>query len=181
MPHQPNSALMNYEIIEIKASLRDVRAAEKILTDFNARFIGADRQKDTYFRVAEGRLKLRVGNIENALIYYKRADQAGPKRSDVTLYKTQPGDGLKDFLEQAIGVVSVVEKVRRIYFIDNVKIHLDEVVGLGSFIEIEAIDADGSIGIGRLREQCGRWMEAFGILQTDLLENSYSDMTALAE
>ncbi len=172
---------MNYAIIEIKARLRDRASAEQILAAHSARSVGTDRQKDTYFRVAEGRLKLREGNIENALIYYRRPDQTGPKRSDVALYKTQPGDGLKEILTQAMGVLSTVEKIRKIYFIDNVKIHLDEVAGLGQFIEIEAIDADGSIGSERLREQCSRWMAAFGILQTDLFENSYSDMTPMAK
>ncbi len=66
--------------------------------------------------------------------------------------------------------------MREIYFIENVKFHLDEVKGLGTFVEIEAIDSDGSIGKEKLLEQCNFYLQAFEIKDEDLLEKSYSDM-----
>ena len=70
----------------------------------------------------------------------------------------------------------VVSKSREIYFVDNVKIHIDEVSGLGSFVEVEAIDSDGSIAVETLKEQCMSFLEAFGISDGDLVAVSYSDL-----
>ena len=70
----------------------------------------------------------------------------------------------------------MVDKKREIYFIDNVKFHIDNVENLGTFMEIEAIDSDGSIGKDKLQEQCQFYIDLFGIAPTDLLSNSYSDM-----
>jgi predicted adenylyl cyclase CyaB len=69
-----------------------------------------------------------------------------------------------------------VDKKREIHFIDNVKFHIDIVDGLGNFIEIEAIDMDGSISEAKLLEQCQFYIKLFGVEEEDLLENSYSDM-----
>ena len=147
-----------------------------MLRERSARFVGEDHQIDTYFRVPGGRLKLREGAIERTLIFYERADEQGPKVSNVTLYKPGPGEGLRDVLAQALGVLVVVDKRREIYFIDNVKFHLDRVEGLGAFAEIEAIDEDGAIGEARLREQCEHYLALFGIADEDLVRVSYSDM-----
>lgn len=91
------------------------------------------------------------------------------------MYK-QPGNGLKVVLTQALGILTVVDKCREIYFLDNVKVHLDRVEGLGTFVEIEAIDEEGSIGETRLREQCEQYMALFEIAEDDLVKVSYSDM-----
>lgn len=131
---------------------------------------------DTYFNVPQGRLKLREGNIENALIHYLREDVAGAKQSTVLLYQHQPDGNLKQILSAALGVKTVVDKKRKIYFIDEVKFHFDEVEGLGSFVEIEAIDRDGSIGLEKLKEQCAFYINVLGIRPSDHLPGSYSDM-----
>ncbi|MHB9031826.1 MAG: class IV adenylate cyclase [Anaerolineae bacterium] len=162
--------------IEIKA--RSSRHAEirGILQAHKARFAGLDHQVDTYFKVNSGRLKLREGQIENALIYYRREDTAGPKLAEVLLYRANPAADLKAILSLALGILVVVDKQREIYFIDNVKFHLDTVANLGTFAEIEAIDADGSIGEPLLRQQCQRYLELFGINPADLVSCSYSDL-----
>lgn len=162
--------------IEIKARCTNADVIRKYLTDNKAEFKGTDHQRDTYFNVPNGRLKLRQGNIENSLIHYERENQSGPKSSQVSLYKVTDGEILRNTLEKALGIKVVVEKKREIYFINNVKFHIDEVPGLGSFAEIEAIDTDGSIGKERLQEQCEFYLKAFGIKEQDLLTDSYSDM-----
>ena len=141
----------------------------------NADFKGLDHQVDTYFKVSSGRLKLREGNIENHLIFYDRVNQEGPKQSDVMLFDTEPNSGIKGILTKALGVFFVVDKSREIYFIENVKFHLDVVAGLGTFMEIEAIDT-GGIPKEKLMEQCKSYMETFGIKDSDLLAVSYSDL-----
>ena len=71
--------------------------------------------------------------IENSLIYYEREEKAGPKSSIVSLFKTEPQTPLKNLLTKALGIKVVVDKKREIYFIDNVKFHIDSVVNLGNF------------------------------------------------
>ncbi|MEX0746486.1 MAG: class IV adenylate cyclase [Rhodothermales bacterium] len=167
--------------IEIKARCSDPANIRLVLEEKRAEFLGEDFQRDTYFHVANGRLKLREGNIENALIFYRRPNEKGPKRSDVILYNPEPGTSMKSILVQALGVDVIVEKKRRIYFIENVKFHIDDVVGLGRFVEIEAIDRDGRIAPDHLRSQCAEYLELFGIEDKDLISESYSDLLRRAK
>lgn len=162
--------------IEIKASCSDPGKVRGILESRGADFKGIDHQVDTYFNVPNGRLKLRVGNIENNLIHYDRADEHGPKQSNVTLFPVPHNSPLKDVLTRSLGVLVVVDKHREIYFIDNVKFHIDEVQNLGFFVEVEAIDMNGNIGKEKLMEQCRTYLKLLGIEKTNLLAQSYSDM-----
>ena len=171
---------MNRLLIEIKARCNDPLSIETILKAHNADFRGIDHQIDTYFRVPTGRLKLREGNIENTLIHYNRPNQSGPKQSDVTLFKTPTeASALKKILTDSVGILTIVDKRRQIYFIENVKFHIDEVQGLGSFVEIEAINSENTTAVLSsevLYEQCRFYIALFNIQQSDLLTNSYSDM-----
>jgi adenylate cyclase class 2 len=162
--------------VEIKARCNNASQMRGWLLANGADFKGTDNQTDTYFLVKDGRLKLREGNIEKSLIHYTRPNQAGPKDSHVIMTKVTEGKELKQVLSKALGVLVEVVKQREIYFIDNVKFHLDEVPGLGSFAEIEAIDKDGSIGKAKLLEQCQYYMSALKMEEVDLLEVSYSDL-----
>lgn len=167
---------MEHFLIEIKARCADPDRARRALLDQGARLAGVDRQLDTYFRCASGRLKLREGNIERALIHYLREDQPGPKRSEVLLYEPRPGDDLKQILERALGVLVAVDKRRDIFFAGNVKLHVDEVEGLGSFVEIEAIADDRHPDRATLQAQCREFMAVLGVEENDLIECSYSDL-----
>ena len=149
---------------------------EALLQKNNPLFIGEDHQIDTYFNVSAGRLKLREGNIENALIHYEREDFAGAKSSHVLLYQHQPDKTLKEILIKTLGVKAIVDKRRKIYFINNVKFHFDTVEGLGTFVEVEAIDKDGSIGKEKLQAQCDEYAALFNIAEEDFISVSYSDL-----
>lgn len=162
--------------IEIKARTSKTDAIRQYLLENGAELRGVDEQTDTYFKVADGRLKLREGNVENNLIYYKRVETAGPKQSDVELLPAPDAGALKSMLTKALGVKAIVKKRREIYYINNVKFHLDVVVKLGSFVEIEASNQFEDISEERLREQCEEYMKAFGVLESDLVNESYSDM-----
>ncbi len=166
---------MGHINIEIKARCSDQDKIRNILHSHHADFKGIDHQIDTYFKSNNGRLKLREGNIENFLVFYERENTEGPKQSNVILFKSAPGSTLKEALRQSLGIVTVVDKQREIYFIENVKFHLDTVKDLGTFVEIEAIDTDGSIGREKLLEQCNHYLKLFEIKNEDLLNNSYSD------
>lgn len=164
--------------IEFKARCNNPDRIRNLLSQMNADYRGKDHQIDVYFNVLDGRLKLRKGNIESSLIYYKRTDQAGPKQADVNLVEVDRKDAsdLESLLETALGIKVIVDKQRDIYFIDNVKFHVDFVKGLGDFIEVEAIDKQGDIGIDRLRRQCEEYMIILGVEPEDLVSKSYCDL-----
>ena len=162
--------------IEIKATGISIGHIEKLVVPIATRNLGIDHQIDTYYKVTEGRLKLREGNVENSLIRYNREEVEGLKESSVILYRTTNTASLKKLLNSLFEELVVVEKRRKIFYIDNVKIHLDQVNGLGEFVEIEAISEEGSHELSFLEKQCKEFMTLFGITDNDLVSASYSDL-----
>jgi predicted adenylyl cyclase CyaB len=168
---------MNFINIEIKAKCFYPEKVEAFLLQQHARFIGMDHQKDTYFNVPNGRLKLRQGNIEKNLIFYNRPNQQGHKQSDFSLAPVNNGDETQKLLQQALGIKVIVIKQRKIFYIDNVKFHIDTVERLGSFVEIEAGNRNyPDKTVEKLQQQCEYYMKVFEIKPDDLIVNSYSDM-----
>ena len=162
--------------IEIKAYCNKPKNIHDVLKELSANYKGCDHQIDTYFNYENGRLKIRKGNIENSLIFYKRSNQKNPKESKIVLTKLPSKTNLKKVLKIAYGIKIEVEKKRHIYFIDNVKFHIDEVNDLGNFVEIEAIDNNENIGIETLNQQCKHYMKVLKIKKADLINYSYSDL-----
>ena len=146
------NANMTFLNVEIKAKCNNVGFIRNYLLSNGAEFKGMDEQTDTYFNVSNGRLKLREGNIENNLIYYERSDQAGPKNSHFHLVKVSDANSLKEVLTRSIAVKAIVKKKREIYYINNIKFHIDEVSNLGSFIDIEAVNIFVDISQVKLME-----------------------------
>jgi adenylate cyclase, class 2 len=167
---------MAYLNIEIKARIQDAAFMRQYLQTHQAELRGTDHQTDTYFNTFHGRLKLREGNIENNLIWYSRNNQAGPKSSHFQLVKVEDAAGLKQALTSAHGVKVVVNKKREIWYIGNVKFHIDEVEGLGAFMEIEAGNILADLTAEELQQQCDFYMQELGIPSADLVAVSYSDM-----
>lgn len=167
---------MSHFNVEFKARCENPGKIRSFLRDSSAQFVGLDEQTDTYFEVPNGRLKLREGKIENYLIFYKRGDEAGPKKSEVVLYKPSDIKKLKEILLKSLSAIVSVKKTREIFFIDNVKFHIDRVDNLGGFIEVEAISPDGKVPEETLQRQCNHYLKAFGINEEDLVASSYSDL-----
>ncbi|MBI2423985.1 MAG: class IV adenylate cyclase [Candidatus Hydrogenedentes bacterium] len=161
--------------IELKARLADWDGAPQVCERLAAAPQGEIHQVDTYFRVPGGRFKLREAKPgRTELVFYRRPDTAGPKGCDYVLEAVAPS--IKGMLEDALGILAVVDKVRTLWLWHNVRIHLDEVKGLGRYIEFEAVMADGqddSEGYDRL----GTLIEAFGLQQDDMEPVSYLDLT----
>jgi len=162
--------------IEIKAKTDHPEFIRNYLQNNHAEFKGTDLQTDTYFNVAKGRLKLREGNIENNLIYYERQNVPGAKESNFQLVGVTDAKTMKDVLLRSLGVKVVVKKKREIYFIRNVKFHIDQVEGLGSFAEIEASDLYADISKEELQKQCAFYLSELKIKEEDQVSVSYSDM-----
>lgn len=168
---------MSFLNIEIKAHCLAPEQAEKYLLQAGARFAGLDTQEDIYFHVPEGRLKLRRGPIENNLIFYRRNNQEGPKASEFTLHPVQDSSSLQTILTQALGVKVIVKKNRKIFFLQHTKFHIDEVPGLGHFIEIEVSNLHHPhLEEAQMQRDCKDFMRALGIRDDDLVAVSYSDM-----
>jgi adenylate cyclase, class 2 len=162
---------------EFKARLRDESRVRAALKRMRARYIGTDHQVDTYFHVPSGRLKVREGKIENALIFYQRSNAAEPRRSSIELMLLPRRNPLRLILSEAMKPRVVVDKRREIYFVGNVKIHLDRVRRLGKFVEVEAITRTGRLS--RARTQARRFQKLFGIAPSDIVAQSYSDLVLL--
>lgn len=167
---------MGFTNIEIKAKCKDPSRIRNYLQSKNAEFKGTDHQTDTYFNVPTGRLKLREGNIENNLIYYERGNESGPKDSNFSLVKIEDPSSLKQILTRTLGIKIVVEKIREIYYISNVKFHIDIVPGLGDFMEIEAGNILAPLEVAELKSQCEYYQKELGIHEEDLISCSYSDL-----
>jgi adenylate cyclase class 2 len=167
---------MNIKNFEFKAKVNELQSLEQKLLSLNPIFQGLDHQIDTYFNAAIGRLKLREGNIENSLINYDRENVQGAKESHIILYQHAPSKALKEILTRQLGIKVIVDKKRKIYFIDNVKFHFDVVEHLGTFIEVEAIDTKDEYTLDLLKNQCDNYFKFFDLKQEDLVDQSYSDL-----
>jgi adenylate cyclase, class 2 len=159
---------------EFKARLRNERHIRAVLKALGARFVGVDHQVDTYFRVPRGRLKVREGRIENALIFYERANLPRARLSRISLLPLPPMSRMRAVLAAALGVLAVVDKRREIYFVGNVKIHLDRLRRLGRFVEVEAISRSGKTA--RVRDQAQKVQQLFEVADSDIVAESYSDL-----
>ena len=164
--------------IEIKARCDHPELIREYLKINHAEFKGTDHQTDTYFNVTKGRLKLRQGNIENNLIYYERHDRPDAKESYFQLISVPDPKALKEVLTKSLGIKVVIEKSREIYFIKNVKFHIDVVAGLGSFTEIEASNLYSNVSKEELLEQCNFYLKEFQVKDEDLVDTSYGDILA---
>jgi predicted adenylyl cyclase CyaB len=139
-------------------------------------FYGKEIQKDIFFEVPKGRLKLRrINSAKCQLIPYLRTDQAGPKQSDYTLLQSDDPDSAEDLLSRILSVHKCVEKEREIYLYRNVRIHLDKVRNLGQFIEFEAVVADPA-KVEENRSRIYDLLEHFKIGAEDLIDCAYVDL-----
>ena len=160
--------------VELKASDPDPERSLAICLELGAEDRGVLVQRDTYFRVPEGRLKLREETPGTAvLIQYDRPDAAQARESRYRLVGISDPDGLKQALDAALGTLVVVDKERHLLLWEGVRIHLDRVTGLGSFLELEGVAPPDS-DLQAERERVARLSQALG-LEGRILEDSYSD------
>jgi predicted adenylyl cyclase CyaB len=163
--------------LEIKARCADLDAARARALALGARPVGVDRQLDTYFRTAAGRLKLRESQLSGGqLVPYLRPDIPGPRRADYRVVPVEDPESLKALLSAILHVHRVVEKQREIWLLDNVRIHLDRVAGLGAFLELEAVFDGSPAAEAAERQKLERLMGALGIRDPDLVDGSYEGL-----
>ncbi len=162
--------------IEIKARVRDperTRRAAEAAADGPGSVL---EQVDLFFHVPRGRLKLRIlGPSCAELIGYERADQAGPKSSSYSVLPVEDPRTLRAILETTLGLRGSVRKTRTLFHAGRTRIHLDEVEGLGSFIELEVVLREGEDArTGEAEAQT--LMARLEIEPGDLVQEAYIDL-----
>ncbi len=164
--------------IEIKARVADLAVLERqvaLLADSGPQVI---RQEDVFFLVPQGRLKLRlIAEKPAQLIFYRRPDQEGPKLSDYRVVESSQGEALSGLLAAALGERGRVIKTRRLYLIGRTRVHLDQVEGLGGFLELEVV-LDHAETATEGEAEAARLMQALGISKADLVAEAYMDLIA---
>jgi predicted adenylyl cyclase CyaB len=162
--------------VEIKARVKDLESLREIVKCLADGAPQAIIQVDTFFNCPHGRLKLReLPGADAELIFYVRPDSLEPVESRYSLVAVPDPPGLHEFLSQALGVKTVVRKTRSLYHAGQTRIHLDDVEGLGTFVELEVVllpgesPADGT----RIAHDL---MDRLGIGREDLVEVAYADL-----
>jgi len=162
--------------IEWKAPARDFERLQQLAGELAGAPPTLLEQIDTFFNVARGRLKLRrLGPDHGELIHYTRDNRPGPKQASYERAHTDQPDALRALLARALGVRGEVRKSRWLYLCGQTRIHLDEVEGLGRFLEVEVVlqpgqsPADGE----RIAEEMRRRL---GVAAEDLLAVAYVDL-----
>jgi adenylate cyclase class 2 len=165
-------------MVELKARVDDHDFLRNELSALGAEHAGTFRQTDSYFRVPEGRLKLREVEDDGTaeLIYYVREDVAGPKSDDAFILRVQEPEELKKTLKKILAPLVVVEKVREIYRYNGTQIHLDTVKNLGKFIEFERQTSDDPKVIKKDQLTLQKLMKKLKIDPNNLESLSYSDL-----
>jgi adenylate cyclase class IV len=175
--------------LEFKARLRNPATIYHVLAKHDIPLAATLRQTDTYFQVANGRLKLReIEDEKSQLIFYSRPDAAEVKRSDYLIAPVSSAAALREVLGAACGIHAVVKKSRELYLLPRQlsssasvktnarsRLHLDTVDSLGKFLEIEVILQEGE-SPEQAEQEARLWLQEFGIETDDLLAESYADL-----
>jgi len=162
--------------IEIKARVRDIERAAEIVARLSDSPEEILQQEDIFFNVPQGRLKLRIfSDGAGELIFYQRDDLPQPKASNYFISKVSDPYSLREVLSKALGVRGVVKKQRRLFLAGQTRVHLDDVDGLGHFVELEVVLRENQM------EHDGRkiaqdLMRQLEINESDLLSGAYIDM-----
>ena len=164
--------------VEIKARMNDgpslVARARALATagPFDLKHI------DTFFRCPGGRLKLRdFCDGKGELIFYLRANEAGPKESFYLRHETSAPADLRDILTRAYGAIGEVSKRRTVFLIGRTRVHIDDVAGLGKFVELEVVLADEEPTEAGRRE-AEDLMHKLGISSQELVRAAYMNLIA---
>ena len=160
--------------LELKARISSVSEAVRAARRLHAQAKGVLYQRDIYYKISRGRLKLRIINDRSAeLIFYRRPNKKGSRYSDYIVFPVSNAKLTNELCTAAFGQKVVVEKKRRLFLYKNSRIHLDEVRGLGTFVEFEVLVKHGIRQAQKLLEVLST---EFAIKQTAVLAFSYYDM-----
>jgi predicted adenylyl cyclase CyaB len=160
--------------LELKIKVVTFRKILKILNRIGAEYKAELRQKDVYFKSPKGLLKLRKQNGDYELIFYERDENSEERWSDYDVIKIASANAEKAFA-RFLDIEAVVEKTRRLYIYKNTRIHLDNVKGLGKFLELETVVDKGE------KDALSRFEELATVLELDLSKQIKTSYRFLVE
>ncbi len=134
-------------------------------------------QDDSFFASPRGRLKLRCMPEGAELIAYVRADDAGPKLSQYWRSPVPEPESLREALAQTLGLLGRVRKQRLLYLVGRTRVHIDEVEGLGDFLELEVVLRDEE-SLAEGEHEAQRLLQQLGVPLSDCVTHAYLDLLA---
>jgi len=163
--------------VEVKAKVTGLDAVRDVVEGLADSGPMEVEQEDAFFGCPRGRLKLRqfAGCPQAELIYYERPEESGPKESRYIVHPTADAEGLREVLAAAFDIRGVVRKRRTVYLIGPTRVHLDQVEGLGEFVELEVVlrpEQESSEGVALAQEL----MVKLGISPNQLVDRAYIDL-----
>ncbi len=162
--------------IEIKAKISDRNRIAEVAGQLSDTPVKIIRQKDIYYNIPRGRLKLRIINDnESELIFYRRNNVSGPKKSFYIIHKEDSPESLDLILSSSLGQLGTVEKKRYLYLTGQTRIHVDDVRELGSFVELEVVLKDKQPDHEGIRI-ANHIMNQLDIVKEQLVQSSYIDL-----
>jgi predicted adenylyl cyclase CyaB len=166
--------------VEIKARIQSVDLLAAVVAPWADQGPKPIAQDDTFFRCDNGRLKLRCFSAtEGELIFYRRADAAGPKESFYVIARSHEPDALREALTLAYGQAGRVRKHRTLFLVGRTRVQLDRVEGLGDFLELEVVLRDGeAVSVGQHEAQV--LMARLGVSDSQLITGAYVDLLGAA-
>ncbi len=123
--------------LELKTKIKSFDFFETVLSEICAEYKGIINQKDIYYKFKNGLLKLRIENNKFTLIKYLR-DEKNKRWSNYELLELS-GKNPEKYLSDIFEIDAVVKKKRKVYLYNNTRIHLDNVNGLGKYLELETL------------------------------------------
>ncbi|XP_076068057.1 uncharacterized protein LOC143040675 [Oratosquilla oratoria] len=165
--------------VEIKAKALDLATLHRVATQLSGGSGKVLYQEDTFYNSPKGRLKLRkIKDEQEELIYYERDDKIGPKGSDYVKVNGKEGElsgTMATLLEKCLGIKGVVKKKRTLYLVGQTRVHVDQVEGLGNFMELEVTLKDDET-LEQGEEIAKDLMKKLGVDEDALLSGAYMDM-----
>lgn len=155
-----------------------------------AKYVETIYQRDTYFTVPRGRLKLREWQVEDSainqsdtrepasgatLIGYARPDEQGTRLSNYVLTRIPEPETLIGALKPTLGIKIVVEKTRRLVMYGSTRLHFDQVANLGPFIELETVMSE-SLPLEAAQREHEHVIQMLLLNQFPIIAGSYSDL-----
>uniref|UniRef100_A0A915E5J7 CYTH domain-containing protein n=1 Tax=Ditylenchus dipsaci TaxID=166011 RepID=A0A915E5J7_9BILA len=165
--------------VEMKAKIGDLEALLKTAQQLcNGAEPEVLHQHDTFFNATNGRLKIRefadLATQKSEIIFYDRPDSKEAKISDFLKVNVENAGLLKQVLDMAIGTKGELKKKRSLFIYGQTRIHVDEVEGLGNFVELEVcLNDEQGLQTGQLIAD--DLLQKLGVSKSDLLSGAYID------
>ena len=165
--------------IEFKSELRDIELARATCLQLRAKRPGVLHQTDEYVAVPEGRLKKRSERVEGSThtrtewIWYMRDDRTTARTSLWTRLDSAQVHARWPQLD--LTITRTIVKRRELWTIENVRIHLDSIVGLGNYFELEGVCGPAA-DLAETKLKVETLLEKFRPALGEAVSASYADL-----